>query len=58
MNESTKKMISIRLNTELIKLLEDVAKLQGSYYFDRDRTWLIEEAIKEQYQPLVSNGVS
>ena len=44
-----KKMISIRVDVGLLKLLDDVAAEKDSYYFDRNRTWLIETAIREMY---------
>ena len=47
-------MVSIRMSEELITLLENVRKVEGSFYFDRDKTWLIEHAIKQQYQHVIS----
>ena len=44
-----KKMISIRLDERLIRMLDKIKKKPGTMYYDRDRTWLIEHALKEQY---------
>lgn len=53
-----KKMISIRLDEELLELLENVQAIPDSMYFERDRTWLIERAIQETYTPLVEKHLA
>lgn len=48
----TKRKISLRLDEELLDMLELVSKRPGSVYFDRNRTWLIEHAIEAQYKDI------
>jgi predicted transcriptional regulator len=52
MLESTmanKTPISIRLDNGLLELLTQLSRERESFYFDRDRTWLIEYAIRKTY---------
>lgn len=51
-----KRPITIRLDEDLLELLKQVSECEGTMYYDRDRTWLIEKAITEQYQPLLDKG--
>jgi hypothetical protein len=45
-----KKMISIRLDRNLLVLLDKASKTPNTIYAGKSRTFLIEEAIKEQYK--------
>lgn len=49
---STKTKISIRLNDDLMELLEKVSAAENSMFWQRDRTWLIEYAIENTYGEL------
>lgn len=49
-----KKPVTMRFNKELLELLDKVAACEGTMYYDRDRTWLVEQAVMEKYQPLVN----
>ena len=51
-----KKMISIRLEPKLLKLLDRVSETPNTIYTSKDRTWLIESAIREQYKMYRQNG--
>ncbi len=51
----TKRKISLRLDEELIDMLDKVSQKKGSVYFDRDRTWLIEHAIVAQYKTITND---
>ncbi|MEM7334285.1 MAG: hypothetical protein AAF490_19520 [Chloroflexota bacterium] len=55
MNTLAKKMITLRLDEDLIEKLKKVAKKEDSLFYDRDRTWLIEYAIKKTYGPIIKN---
>lgn len=50
-----KKMVSIRLDEDLIKLLKEVSEKRDSIYFDRGRTWLIEHAVRKVYSPKLND---
>lgn len=46
---TTKTPISIRMNDDLLEMLEKVSGQEGSMFWQRDRTWLIEYAIEQTY---------
>jgi predicted transcriptional regulator len=50
-----KRMVSLRLDEELLALLEQVAETPGTMYWQRDRTWLVENAIRLIYEPIVAS---
>ena len=50
--EVAKKQISIRLDEDLIEMLKRVSQAPGTLYYDRDRTWLIEYAVRKTYAEL------
>lgn len=53
--EVPKKAISIRLDETLLEILDEVSQQQGTFYFERNRTWLIEHAIRKVYADLTAN---
>jgi predicted transcriptional regulator len=44
--------ISLRLDDRLLEMLEKIQQTEGTKYWDRDRTWLIEHAIEQLYGPV------
>jgi hypothetical protein len=58
MNETLKKRVSFRFDQESIDILDKVSEVDDDLYKGRSRTWLIEYAIRQQYQPVVkeTNG--
>lgn len=46
---TTKTPVSIRLNDDLLELLEKVSAAEGTMFWQRDRTWLIEYAIEQTF---------
>ena len=54
--KQTRTMISIRLDTATLELLRVVAKMPGSAYSKKNRTWLIETAIHRQYGGMIANN--
>lgn len=53
--EVAKKAIGIRLDENLIDMLDTVSQTSGSYFHGRNRTWLIEYAIRKTYADLTAN---
>ncbi len=49
-------MISLRISPELLRLLKTVSETPNTKYSDKNRTELIETAIREQYKIYKSNG--
>ncbi len=54
----TKQMISLRIDPKLLRLLKLVSDTPNTEYSNKNRTELIESAIKEQYKIYKSNGKS
>jgi len=52
-----KKYLNIRLDPDLIALMERVISVPDTMYWARDRTFMIEHAIREQYTPLDPGNV-
>ncbi len=55
---ANKTPISIRLDNSLLEMLEQISNEPGSFYFDRDRTWLIEHAIRKTYGKIAPSLVT
>lgn len=51
---TAKKMVSLRLDEEILALLQKVQEAKDTIYWQRDRTWLIENALKQVYEPIVA----
>lgn len=49
----TKRMVSLRIEEKYLAMLEQVQEAEGTMYWQRDRTWLIENAIRLAYAPFV-----
>ncbi len=49
-------MISLRIEPELLRLLKVVSETPNTEYSNKNRTELIELAIREQYKIYKSNG--
>jgi hypothetical protein len=51
---AAKTPINIRLSQDTLELLEQVSETEGTLFWQRDRTWLIEYAIGQTYSDFVT----
>ena len=51
-----KQMISLRFDPNLITLLKRVQETPNTIFYEKDRTWLIEKAVKEYFKMYKQNG--
>ena len=49
-------MISFRFDPKTILLLKRVQKTPNTIFYEKDRTWLVEEAVREYYKMYKQNG--
>ena len=46
--------ISMRMDDTILSMLERLQNAKGTVYWQRDRTWLIEHALKQTYEPILA----